>query len=296
MNCILCARRDRTTEIDHGHVCPGCLQRISSNLTDLLALALLATVEPRNGAGSGRTVPGSKPPINVDGIDPALALVDVGCGPTALLEILESWERLVREARGMSPYGPASAARMEHLELDPHEHPHPTTITLTGVVGFLRASLPWWATSPDQPIDDFADEVRLCHRALARWNPDRGPKSWRVPCPTMTTSGADCGYLIPVTRVASDERVDCPRCGRIWETDRLLAVAGRDADVWVDIEAAVAATGIPEGAIRRWARSGLVRRLHGQYAIVDIRNATAKGLAQKAAYASLAQRVAPLAT
>lgn len=293
MNCVLCASRDRKTEVERGHVCPGCLQRIAWNLSDILTLASFATVEPVNGTGSGRTVPGSKPPINVDGIDPALTLVDVGGGPQPILDVLESWERMVREARGMSRYGPASEARLAHADCHVSE---PTTFALTGVIGFLRGSLPWWAESPDQPVDDFADEVRQCHRALGRWNPNKGRESWRVPCPTMTTGGADCGYLISVTRIAPDERVDCPRCGRIWETDRLLAVAGRDADVWVDIEAAVAATGVPERVIRGWARSGMVRRLHGQYAIVDIRNATAKGVAVKAAYARLAQSVAAMGT
>lgn len=259
MRCVLCAARGHDTTSDR-HICDPCVIRIGYTLDDIVAHALAASVEPVTDWAGIRGVPGSKPPINLDGVDPALTLVDMDGESVPVLEVLESWERLVRAERGMVPYGPASATRGGR----------DTTATLTGVTAFLRASLDWWATRPDLPVEDLDRETRLCARAMRHHDRDRPTGGWRVPCPTIGDDG-DCGWPITVYRVAPDEHAPCRRCGRVWDTDRLLAVAGRDADVFVDPEAASTATGVPIRTIQRWGATQVVRRDRGRYSLADIR-------------------------
>lgn len=274
--CLLCTARAATDEqratlptLDHGHVCQPCLTRLGHTLDDIPQLAENASADllPRHGQGGGRTVPASRPPIHLDAVDPALTLVDVGGGEQPVLEVLESWERLVREQRRMTPYGPASTARTARTGPGGYAG---ATRTLRAVCSFLHASLPWWATRPDLPIHDLDRETRACWAALRRHDPDRDPTHWRIPCPTLTDTG-DCAHPLHVTRIHPDEHVHCRRCGRTWDTTQLLAVAGRDADVWVDAEAAAAHTGVPERTIRSWGKTAKIRRQHNRYALADIR-------------------------
>lgn len=104
--CLICARhgRHQPTGLDT-RCCSACATRISDDLDAIPTLALLASVEPRTGRGSGRTVPASRPPIDLSGIDPALTAVAVPAGTTTVLEVVESWCRLVREERHMAQYG-----------------------------------------------------------------------------------------------------------------------------------------------------------------------------------------------
>ena len=279
--CTVCATRGRTTRLEDGHVCPPCIQRLADQLDDIVRLASLATIEPRTGRGAGRSIPTSRPPLNVDGIDPALTLVSLGGATSTVLETLESWERLIREARHMAPYGIASTTRAANSHTD-------TTTTLTGVTGFLRASLTWWQTEPDQPIDDFALEVHACRRALVHYDPDREPAGTMIKCPTLLDEG-ECGYRLHY--VEPDEQVTCRRCGVTRDAMTLVTVALSDGDthVWVDPEAAEKETGVSVTTLKRWANRGIVHYSHGRYDLREVHRAVEKE--RTAAHLNLLRRV-----
>lgn len=269
--CVLCTR-----SLHHGHVCGPCGHRIARDLDAILQLAAEAVTQTDRATkpGSGRTVPGSRPPLVVEALDPELASVRlIAEDPSSdvpLLVLLEDWERMIREDRGLAPYGVASEARLAATgPLHGATWARHTGVTLTGVVRFLQAHQDWVLTEPSFDIAEYARQVRLCRRAVARWDRDAQEAGWRVPCPTVTEDG-DCGNLLRVARGA--EAVYCRACGRDWEITRLLAVAGRDADVWVDIEAAATLAGVHEQTIRKWIRRGHVAKRGQLVRILDIRD------------------------
>ena len=267
--CVVCAARGRERPLDSGLVCPPCAVRLADTLDDIAALAESATVEPRTGRGTGRTVPGSRPPIDLDGVDPALALVRLApppAEPVAMLVVLEGWCRLVREERGLAPYGPATA---QEQATGPRRTPSgydDTTATLRAATGFLRAQHEWIVAQ--EWVDAYAAEVRACRRAVARWG-EHEPRPTVVACPTITVDG-DCGHRL---RLDADV-VRCPRCARDWDAETLVRVACSDdydpPDVWVDAEAAASAAGVHEATIRRWAARGLVTAQAGRYRLLSV--------------------------
>lgn len=96
MTCVLCARRGRQTESE-SHVCVPCAAWLQVQVAEILRLAAdaAAYVEPGSTGSSGsRSVPGSRPPLRVEALDPELTIVD-GQALT-VLECLELWERLIR--------------------------------------------------------------------------------------------------------------------------------------------------------------------------------------------------------
>ncbi len=269
--CVLC-----TVNLDDGgHICGRCSQRIRRDLDDILRLACEAYfhVEPCASRGQGRSVPGSKPPLTLDAVDPELALVrlvkDDPSSDVALLIVLEDWERIIREDRGLAPYGVVSEARLAATgPLNGATWAQHTTVTLTGVVGFLTAHHEWVCTEPSFDLAEYARQIRLCRKAVARWDADMDAPGWRVPCPTITDDG-ECGRILKVRR--GDEAVYCRACGRDWELTRLLAVAGRDADVWVDVEAAATLAGVHERTIRKWVSKGAVEKQGQLVRVLDVR-------------------------
>jgi len=279
--CTVCATRGRATRLEDGHVCPACIQRLADQLDDIVRLASLATIEPRTGRGAGRSVPSSRPPLNIDGLDPALTPVLVATEWTSVVVVLEGWERLVRDVRRMAPYGVASASRAAGAYAD-------TTATLTGVVGFLRASLPWWESDASQPVDDFASEVHACQRALLHYDPDREPAGTMIKCPTLLDEG-ECGYRLHY--VEPDEQVTCRRCGVTRDAMTLVTVALSDGDthVWVDPEAAEKETGVSVTTLKRWANRGIVHYSHGRYDLREVHRAVEKE--RTAAHLNLLRRV-----
>lgn len=264
--CVVCASRGRSTPVESGLVCAPCVVRVADHLDAIVRLAEAATCEPLAGRGSGRTVPASRPPIDVDGVDPALALVAIApppAEPVALLVVLEGWVRLVREERRMPPYGPwsAAAARTGRFGLwDTHG-------TLVAATGFLRAHHEW--VVQQDWVDAYAAEVAACRRALARWDDEREPRPTVVACPTITVDG-DCGQRL---RLDADV-VTCRRCGRDWDADQLVRAALSDdydpPDVWVDAEAAASAAGVHERTVRKWAARGIVAAKAGRYRLLDV--------------------------
>lgn len=274
--CVLCAVRGRQTTIDSGLVCTACSVRLADTVDDITRLAASATVEPRHGVGSGRTIPASRPPIDVDGVDPALASVRLAAPPAEpvpVLVVLEAWVRLVREERGMPPYGPWSAAMAARTAADApwgrNGHTD-TTSTLMACTGFLRAHHEWIVAQ--DWVDAYAWEVTACRRVLSRWE-EHDPRPTVVACPTVTVDG-DCGQRL---RLDADV-VRCHRCGRDWDTETLVRVACSDdydpPDVWVDAEAAASAAGVHERTVRKWASRGIVSAKSGRYRLLDVIAAT----------------------
>ena len=272
--CVLCAGRGRKQRLENGHVCTECaawLMRSVAEIARLCADAALS-IEPGSTSSGGSGAFGSKPPLRIDALDPELTMLELNAGdPTSavtILEALEMWERLVREERGMAPYGPASAHRAARI-MGAGNSAHSTSVTLTGVVGFLGSAVPWMIDAPDWPIDEFADHIRRSVMLLGRWDVTRQASGYAVPCPTLTDSG-ECGYMLRYWDAS--EAVTCRRCHATRSASQLVTVvlSGEDRAIWVDPEAAAAHYGVSERELRRWAAKGHVKRSHGRYLLSDI--------------------------
>lgn len=254
--CILCAARKRTTKLKHGHCCAACADRITANLRSIPELAAMAaaSLAPSSGStGSTSAAFGSRPPLNLAAIDPALTPIP-GHHAT-LLPLLEEWERLIRDMRGLVPYGPASAARATSYQPE---------ATLTGVVLFLLSQMEWAASEPGFPLEDYASEIHECVQALKRWD-YTAEASTIVRCPTITDDG-ECGYRLRYT--AMDEHVTCRRCNASRDVMTLIIVAMSDGrPVWMDPENASKWLGVSERTLRRMGDTGKITRSHGRYLV-----------------------------
>lgn len=274
--CVLCAARKpaKQTALEHGHCCPACATWLERALADIgLYAAEAAAFIARTGSGttSGPATFGSRPPINVDAIDPELALVELNQGDPSsavpILEALEMWERAIREDRGFGPYGPASALRLAEAG-----QATVTACTLTGVLRFLTGQIDWIVTEETFGLEEFADHVRRSVAVLRRWSSQETQIGTRIACPTVADDGSSCGAPI---RVSTDgDPVLCRRCGRTWSIEWLIQVAGKDADGWADLEAVVRLSGLHERTIRKWATAGKVRKRGLLYSIRDVSQAT----------------------
>lgn len=269
--CLLCDDRGRTTPTTTGRTCDPCKTWLTRTITDIghHANEAAAWIEPRPGTGNhGAIAYGSRPPINVDAIDPELALLELNPGdPTSavpILDALEMWEREIRELQHLTPYGPASHYRTLRMggRLDD------TGWTLTACLRFLAAQVDWMTSCDDFDLLGFADHARRAAATLRRWSDDDRQVGTRIACPTMLEDGSSCERSL---RVSSDgEPVVCRGCGTSWSIDWLIRVAGEDADGWADMEAVVRLSGLHESTIRRWARNGKVRKRGLLYSVRDI--------------------------
>jgi len=258
--CVLCAARDRHTRLRYGHCCAACADRLTADVRHILDLAAMASAEPVRNVGVTSGVYGSRPPLNVAGLDPENTLVGPAPSPT-VLDVLESWTRMVREDRQMAPYGPWSAAEGSRVQGAATD----TAATLMALVGFLAAQTEWIVGTPDFPLEDYRSEISSCVRALRRWDSSSHRVGTMVPCPTMTDDG-ECGYRLHYEDLA--DSVQCRRCGVTRDAATLAAVAMSDGrEVWLDPEAAAGWLGISEPTLRRMARRGDLVRSHGRYLI-----------------------------
>ncbi len=292
--CAPCAATGRTAEIESGHCCARCRTRLDDDLRDILRLAedAAAWIVPATGAGGSRFVPASRPPLDVDAIDPECALVRLLPGDPSsdqtVLEVLESWERLIRDERGYAPYGPASLARNAAVlgreqatgrrnrvecyvdtprDAEPAESPTETQVTLVGVIRFLRSQVDYATTEPTFSLNQFIHETALCRRALARWDHDREGDlpGVSIPCPTTADTG-DCGYRLRVVDLG--DHVHCPRCGATRSGGQLAHIAmTADDGVWLSAVDAARWLGISESTLRRRANAGRITRRAGRYLI-----------------------------
>lgn len=256
--CVLCAMHDRTTRLKFGHCCAPCADRLLADIRRIGELAALASAEPVKGSGVMSVAFGSKPPLNVAGLDPELTLIGHPPSPT-VLDVLESWVRMVREERDMAPYGPWSG----HAAVALAATATGTKATLVACVGFLAAQSEWIVGTPDFPLEDYRAEVTACVRALKRWDPTAADLGTMIPCPTLTEKG-ECGYRLHYREMS--EPVTCRRCGVTRDASTLAAVAMSDGrEVWLDPEAAAKWLGISERDLRRLATKGDITRSHGRY-------------------------------
>jgi hypothetical protein len=251
--CVICQRETQRM------ACDRCQARMNSQLADLVTFMALASdnLLPGRG-GDGRSTERTLG-INVGALD-------VSAGFDAIA-ILESWERIWREDFGLSPYGPASAARNAHLQATLQ----PQSATLTGIVRFLQA---WLERACDEhpAVDDFAAEVRSIHRTYKHAAGEASRGGWRVTCPADTDDG-ECANVLLVTAADFDSQVTCRRCRTTWATERLLRVvaSSRHAELWLDPEAASEWLGVHQRTLRAWAKEGRIKRSHGRYEVHSLK-------------------------
>ena len=190
-----------------------------------------------------------------------IAALDANAGFDAIA-VLESWERVWREDYGLTPYGPASAARLETGES-----------TLLGIVKFLQSWLDKSCTE-HPAIDEFAHELRRLHRDMQQAAGQTRRAAWRVTCPTDTDDG-ECGQQLKVSGEDFGGQVTCRTCRTTWPVERLLRVvaSSRHAQLWLDPEAASEWLGVHTRTLRRWAKEGRIRQAHGRYEVHSIKEA-----------------------
>jgi hypothetical protein len=263
MTCVPCAARGRTTETDQ-HCCTKCRTWLHDMLTGIPAQAAeAATWTPAAGHNPGTHAYGSRPPLPVDTLDPELALIELNPGDESsavpILEAFEMWERVIRDARNLAPYGPASYARQTGNN---------TAATLTEVIRFLASQFDWITTDQDFDLPEFTAHVRRASAVLRRWSTLDQAVGTRIACPTQLDDGSNCDANITVA--ADSDGVYCRRCGRTWTVEWLIRVAGEGADGWADMEAIVRLSGLHERTIRRWARSGKVRKRGLLFSVRDL--------------------------
>lgn len=304
--CVVCASLGHDTEIQDGHCCPRCRATILRGLSDILRLAIDAAlyIEPGRGTGASTPVPASRPPINLDAIDPHNTVVPQFPGqqhaPT-VLELLENAEREIRQARRLAPYGLASASRRTpkptpRANVTPDGHtqpdrgftllderrrdrlPHAGDANLTGVIQFLQHQIDWITTSHAFGLEDFAETIRDCTRALQRFSTDQNTGGTVVLCPTIHDDGTTCARRLRVVilreidgRDDHRESVWCRSCGAVRKPDQLLAASGAD-DAYLPAALLSEHLGIPESTIRTWATSGRVSRDGRRYRFGDVRD------------------------
>lgn len=247
MKCVICARRDPR---DGATLCGICTDRIDDNLARIAELTTWASawITPRTGhSDGGRSVPGSRPPIDVASLDAALG--------NDALPLLEAWERMVREQHHLAPYGVATA-------LNP--------ASVAGSVTFLRSWLLRLCEDAEWPIDDMAREVRELRVDLERLDPDHDrPAGERYPCtaPHPDADGRECGYRLVVDMTHAADDITCRRCGTTTTGGRIILSALSDpaVTVWAYPGDIADALGIAEGTLRQWHRRGEIRRNGNRY-------------------------------
>lgn len=244
--CVICAKRPH----DDGRTCcTPCLDRVLSDLERIVELTdAAARWTPRAGTGNGvRSVPASRPPLSVDILDAALGL-DV-------LPLLESWERIIREDAGLSPYGAATEG---------------IAVNVASAVHFLRSWLLWCATEAAWPIEELAREIREARMALDRLDPDHErPDGLRVACtePHPDADGRECGYRLVIVGAMLSQDVECRRCGHVTTGGRMILSALSDpaVTVWAYPDVIEDTLGIPTRTLRQWAQNGLIARSGSRY-------------------------------
>lgn len=257
--CTVCTRNAVTDRL----VCSRCQNRINQQLADILEFYALAenALLPGQG-GNGRS---TERPLGV-----RVNALDFVCG-YSVVDVLEAWEKDWRDFYELGPYGPASAQRCAGRNNQP-------ATTLTEIVRFLRAWLDKACT--DHPaVDDFAGEVRDCHRQAQSSAGITQREAWTVTCPADTDDG-DCGNRLRITGEDFDSSVTCRACGTTWTVQRLMRVAVSDpnSDIWCAPDDAAGYLGIHPGTLRKWAGSGKIERRHGLYSLSSIREAISQGV------------------
>jgi hypothetical protein len=235
--CDICGKPNTTS-------CTTCTNRLRNQLKDIITYTIQAAKELQ--PGQSNDAPNSEQSIGI-----RLEALDLIAGHD-VLPILESWERMLREEWGYTPMGPTTLHRNAGQK-------HQVLAALTGTINFHQQHLERILHNP--AARDYSSEIVACWhtaRNAARAQPRH---AWRVTCPTDTPNG-ECGHTLRVTGQDFEGTITCKACRTTWHTERLLWVvaSSTEADLWIDTEAAVKQTGIPEATLRRWGKQGRIKR------------------------------------
>lgn len=220
--CVLCTSKRRDAEV--GLLCRHHLQRLASLLWDVEDQAALLdtrlSMQVRSGRGS--RLASHRAPLNLDALvalDPRRGTGRIGADDAdpwglddtaSILDTFQSWTRIVREERDLSP---------------------DWTVSISGEREVLSKHLDWCAAQPW--IDDMYDDVRRLAAQLHRTN-RTSPDEPAGECYLITDAGT-CGGKIwrteqqhyawarlpdrcartPVT--IPDGAAYCDRCGQTWD-------------------------------------------------------------------------------
>ena len=247
MKCVICARRDPR---DGATLCGICTDRIDDNLARIAELTAWASawITPRTGhSDGGRSVPGSRPPVDVASLDAALG--------NDALPLLEAWERMVREQHHLAPYGVATALH---------------SASVAGSVAFLRSWLLRLCEDAEWPIDVMAEEVADMRAKLEALDPERERTDGeRLLCPAdhPEADGRPCHNRIRLIPGAPREDVYCRRCGTTWNTNRLKLLCLHDPDqrIWRTPAEIVEIVNVSKRTIQRWAEQGIIEQQGSRY-------------------------------
>ena len=259
MTDIRCVIDGRNQPRPGATICGHCLARLDDNLARIAELTRWASawLMPRTGHGEGgRSVPGSRPPLDVNALDVALG--------QDVLGVLEPWERIVRQDHQLTPYGAHTAIR---------------GATVASTVEFLRSWLLRLIEDTSFPIDQFAAEVKTLRwggkfgdekfTGLEHLDPDHDkPDGTRVPCsaPHPEGDGRECGYRIVINMDRAADDVTCRRCGNVTTGGRIILAALSDprVTVWA-YPADIASFGVDPTTLRKWHERGHVRKNGNRY-------------------------------
>lgn len=243
-----CSRRCRHRRRRVGLLCDGCLERVREDLDDIGQVWSTSAVpfgRPAEPRGSERGLPGGADWLEWRSGRPVLG-------------VLGGWARVLGEDLTTATDAPvAPAARVPD------------------VVAWLRARVESIACR--EWVADFAAELAAV-AAGARRLAGLTEAGLVVRCPG---AAGECGRRLRVPsgwRALDAGQVVCRACGSSWSLARLVVVAlDAGADVWVDADAAAAVLGVSVSTVRRWSRSGAVRRDHGRYNLGDCRGVLVGG-------------------
>lgn len=250
MTDIRCVIDGRNQPRPGATICGHCLNRLDDNLARIAELTRWASawLMPRTGHGEGgRSVPGSKPPLDIASLDAAIG--------NDALPLLEAWERMVREKHSLAPYG-------VHTATNP--------ATVGGCVTFLRSWLLRLAEDAEWPIEDMAQEVGDLRGKLEHLDPDHERTDGeRLLCPGdhPEADGRPCHNRIRLIPGRPTDDVYCRRCGTTWNTKRLKLLCLHDEEqrIWRTPAEIVEIVDISKRTIQRWAEQGLIEQQGSRY-------------------------------
>lgn len=248
MSCVICSTE---TESPSEFVCGRCGRKAAQHLHAVLATWHKAHGELLpNASGGGSS--SSEPKIGVN----VAALSWINGAP--ILNILHSWEQLIREERKLAKVGTIDPKSIQH--------------TITDTVRFHLAHLDWsldqpWAEDYLREIADLAAEGRAACR-------ETETIGTRIGCPGETEDGETCGQRLTLPADPT-EHVRCRRCGTEWDQRRLAAVAmsTHDIEVMVSIAEVAHHTGLSEATLRRWIKAGHIQKHGKRVNLKEVRDA-----------------------
>lgn len=234
-NCSLCRNIVKSAGL-----CFWCHRKMHSQLDDLFVFwkaahnELLPGKSGNGGRSSERTIG-----LNVN----ALSWV----AGDDILGFLHEWEKLIREARSLTP--PALVSRKPTLEDEIKEAVH-----------FARVHLSW--SGCQEWINDFAEELKVVHSMGKSAAKDFGQKVQKIPCPSTLGDGSFCGHKLKIDRDDPLASFRCPTCESEWTTLRLIAVAlsNTTSIVWLDAEAIGSYLGMTPKNVHQFAKRNNVER------------------------------------